>query len=264
MSRSKSTSTSQVLHVKGTEHSDRGLASREFSVGRSDVDAASQACDAEPSSQLTIIDSALHASLHALPMGAGRARRRSAWASPRAVSPASACCTSSSSPSSSAPATPPASCSRCCSSATSARSRVFRQHARWDYMRRMLPPACVGIVAGWLLMRRISDAMFRRTIGWIILTLAVLQFVRMQPARLVRRRAAQPRGSPGAWVCCRRDDDARQRGRPDLRAVRAGGVAAEVRDGRHRRVALLHHQRVQGAVQRRARPDPSTRRCCST
>ena len=57
---------------------------------------------------------------------------------------------------------------------------VLHQHARWDYVKRMLPPACVGIIAGWLLMGRISDAMFRPTIGWIILTLAVLQFVRMQ------------------------------------------------------------------------------------
>jgi uncharacterized protein len=56
---------------------------------------------------------------------------------------------------------------------------VLHQHARWDYVKRMLAPACVGILAGWLLMGRISDAMFRPTVGWIILTLAMLQFARM-------------------------------------------------------------------------------------
>ena len=56
----------------------------------------------------------------------------------------------------------------------------FRQHARWDYIKKMLPPACAGIVIGSLLMSRISDALFRPLIGWIILTLAIMQFVRMR------------------------------------------------------------------------------------
>jgi len=56
----------------------------------------------------------------------------------------------------------------------------LHQHARWDYVKRMLPPSCVGVVIGWLLMGRISESMFRPIIGWIILTLAVLQFARMQ------------------------------------------------------------------------------------
>jgi uncharacterized protein len=56
----------------------------------------------------------------------------------------------------------------------------YRQHARWDYIRRMLPAACIGIVAGSLLMRRMSDSQFKPLIGWIILILAILQFARMQ------------------------------------------------------------------------------------
>jgi uncharacterized membrane protein YfcA len=56
---------------------------------------------------------------------------------------------------------------------------LFHQHARWDYVRRMLPPACVGVIAGALLMRGLSDAAFRPTIGWIILTLTLLQILRM-------------------------------------------------------------------------------------
>jgi uncharacterized protein len=56
---------------------------------------------------------------------------------------------------------------------------LFHQHARWDYVRRMLPPACVGVIAGALLMRGLSEAAFRPTIGWIILTLTLLQILRM-------------------------------------------------------------------------------------
>jgi uncharacterized membrane protein YfcA len=57
---------------------------------------------------------------------------------------------------------------------------ALHQHARWDYVRRMLPPSCVGIVVGAWLMRSVNDAAFRPLIGWIILALALLQFVRMQ------------------------------------------------------------------------------------
>ena len=57
--------------------------------------------------------------------------------------------------------------------------RLFRQHARWDYIRRMLPPACVGIVLGTLLMGRLDESAFRPTIGTIILVLTVLHLVRM-------------------------------------------------------------------------------------
>ncbi len=56
----------------------------------------------------------------------------------------------------------------------------YRQHARWEYIRRMLPAACIGIVCGSLLMHRMSDTQFKPLIGWIILTLAVLQVARMQ------------------------------------------------------------------------------------
>jgi uncharacterized membrane protein YfcA len=55
----------------------------------------------------------------------------------------------------------------------------YRQQTRWEYLRRMLPPAFVGIIAGALLMGRLSDAAFRPVIGWIILALCVLQFIRM-------------------------------------------------------------------------------------
>jgi uncharacterized membrane protein YfcA len=55
---------------------------------------------------------------------------------------------------------------------------AFHQHARWDFIRKMLPPACLGVIAGWLLMHRLNEAVFKPLIGWIILGLAVLQIAR--------------------------------------------------------------------------------------
>lgn len=55
---------------------------------------------------------------------------------------------------------------------------AFRQHARWDYIRKMLPPAVLGVVAGWLLMHRLSGTAYKPLVGWIILGLTVLQFWR--------------------------------------------------------------------------------------
>jgi hypothetical protein len=56
----------------------------------------------------------------------------------------------------------------------------FRRHARWDYIRRMLPAACVGIVLGAVLVAAVDEQAFKPLIGWIILSLAVLQFARAQ------------------------------------------------------------------------------------
>src|SRR3954467_6362152 len=51
---------------------------------------------------------------------------------------------------------------------------TYRRHARWDYIRRMLPPACIGVVIGWLVMHRLSDTAFKPIIGAIILALTTL------------------------------------------------------------------------------------------
>ena len=56
---------------------------------------------------------------------------------------------------------------------------AFHQHAQWRYVRRMLPPACVGVIAGAVLMRGMSNASFKPVIGTLILGLTALQFVRM-------------------------------------------------------------------------------------
>jgi uncharacterized membrane protein YfcA len=57
--------------------------------------------------------------------------------------------------------------------------RTFHQHARWDYVRRMLPPACIGVVAAAWFMRGLSEAVYKPIIGGIILGLTVLQLARV-------------------------------------------------------------------------------------
>lgn len=64
---------------------------------------------------------------------------------------------------------------------------AFRQHARWDYIRRILPPAVTGVVIGTLLMSRLSDAQFKPIIGSLILGLTVLQLVRLWRPNLFER-----------------------------------------------------------------------------
>jgi uncharacterized protein len=61
---------------------------------------------------------------------------------------------------------------------------AFRQHARWDYIRRLLPPAASGVFAGWLLMQQLGDAAFKPIIGWIIIGLTALQLLRIWRPRL--------------------------------------------------------------------------------
>lgn len=58
--------------------------------------------------------------------------------------------------------------------------RVFHQHARWDYIRRMLPPACIGVMVSAWYMRSLDEVVYKPIIGGIIFGLTVLQFVRMQ------------------------------------------------------------------------------------
>ncbi len=57
--------------------------------------------------------------------------------------------------------------------------RTFRQHARWDYIRRLLPPAALGVIAGAFLVQRISEAQYKPLIGLIILALTALQLLRL-------------------------------------------------------------------------------------
>lgn len=56
----------------------------------------------------------------------------------------------------------------------------FGRKANWAQVRRILPPTLVGIVAGWLLMGRLDEALFRRLVGVIILSLVAVQVARTQ------------------------------------------------------------------------------------
>jgi len=55
---------------------------------------------------------------------------------------------------------------------------IFHQHARWRYVRRMLPPACLGVIAAAIVMRGLNEAIYKPIIGVIILSLTVLQVMR--------------------------------------------------------------------------------------
>jgi len=56
---------------------------------------------------------------------------------------------------------------------------AFGRSVQWNQIRRVFPPAAIGVVGGWLLMDRIDDAAYRPVVGWIILSLAVMQAARM-------------------------------------------------------------------------------------
>jgi len=57
---------------------------------------------------------------------------------------------------------------------------ALHQHVRWEYVRRMLPPACLGVVLAAFSMSMISDAAFKPLIGWIVLALAAMQAARLR------------------------------------------------------------------------------------
>jgi uncharacterized membrane protein YfcA len=61
--------------------------------------------------------------------------------------------------------------------------RAYRQHADWRVLRRLTPSVAVGILAGTWFVSAVSDTGLRRTIGAVMLTLAVVQTV----ARLAPR-----------------------------------------------------------------------------
>ncbi len=54
-----------------------------------------------------------------------------------------------------------------------------RQHARWDYVRRMSLPTGLGVIAGWALMHSLNESAYKPVIGGIILGLATMQSIRM-------------------------------------------------------------------------------------
>ena len=57
---------------------------------------------------------------------------------------------------------------------------AFKQHARWDYVRKMLPPACLGVIAAALFMRGIDERAYKPLIGWTVLVLAGMHLWRLR------------------------------------------------------------------------------------
>jgi len=55
---------------------------------------------------------------------------------------------------------------------------AFRKHAKWPYIWKTLPPALVGICIGYFLMPHIPKETFRPVIGWIVLLMVMLQYLR--------------------------------------------------------------------------------------
>jgi hypothetical protein len=74
---------------------------------------------------------------------------------------------------------------------------ALHQHVRWDYVRRMLPPACLGVAAAALFMGQISDSSFKPLIGWIVLLLAAMQAARLRWADWM---GAVPHTRAAVWV----------------------------------------------------------------
>ncbi len=56
---------------------------------------------------------------------------------------------------------------------------VFGKKANWGYVRRMMPPTFIGVVAGWLLMFRLPEIYYRPLIGLIIFVLTMMQIIRI-------------------------------------------------------------------------------------
>jgi uncharacterized membrane protein YfcA len=57
---------------------------------------------------------------------------------------------------------------------------AFRRYGSWRPVWRLLGPMAVGLAAGWWLLGKIDDAVARRVIGTVILTLVAIQFGRQR------------------------------------------------------------------------------------
>ncbi len=83
--------------------------------------------------------------------------------------------------------------------------RAFRQHTQWTEVRRVLLPALLGVVAGAVVLDRLSDpgqatdVLFKRVVGGIVLVLTLLQIWRsLRPGAFTAEARAAGR-LPG-WV----------------------------------------------------------------
>jgi hypothetical protein len=69
---------------------------------------------------------------------------------------------------------------------------AFRRHANWRVVLALLPPAILGIVAGWWLMPHVPDGLFRPLLGGITLALIGLLFLQRAMPRLSDAVSSRP------------------------------------------------------------------------
>jgi uncharacterized protein len=65
--------------------------------------------------------------------------------------------------------------------------RLVGQEVQWRLVVKLLPPALIGVVAGWILLDRLDESALRPTVGAIILTLTVIQTLRLWRPHLFQR-----------------------------------------------------------------------------
>jgi len=70
---------------------------------------------------------------------------------------------------------------------------IYRRHAVWRHLLRLIPCAIVGVIAGWLVLERVDDRQLRPLIGAIVLAMIALNWWRM------RRMGGDMRVPQGWW-----------------------------------------------------------------
>jgi hypothetical protein len=78
--------------------------------------------------------------------------------------------------------------------------RVFHAHAKAAIVFRLLPPAAIGIVCGWLVMPHISQSSFARLMGLLTLGLLVLVVIQKLLPAMVLRAEKKRYGWPLGWL----------------------------------------------------------------
>lgn len=77
----------------------------------------------------------------------------------------------------------------------------FRRFTVWRHLVKMLPPAVLGIISGWLLMPHISPRVFGPLIGWLVLALVVLTMAQKLSGKLSATAAEHPSIAwPLGWI----------------------------------------------------------------
>lgn len=66
---------------------------------------------------------------------------------------------------------------------------VYRRHAHWQHLWRIMPWTTVGIILGWVFMDHIDDNNFRFVIGGLLIALALIHFGRVAAGRFTAANA---------------------------------------------------------------------------